>query len=324
MAIASFAACSDDTPQEHIADNELKVNLTLSIDDELTRASDGWDDYSPTDNGTVAENAINPGDLHIKVCDAAGRVIGSVGDVRITRVARNQYTATGLWLNPGQQLRNAKKIMIMANCGNEADNTDIANISYSIDGLNGYIPMWGVASISSLALGTSNDIGTISLLRATAKVGVELRSDMESRGYAIGALRIEGYNTMGYTLPTGYNRVASTESLRFEGSLHPLESAATAPLDFTQQHYCYLPEYDNTSSTATPSAIVVDLLRNGTHEGTYRLCFGTYQEGSPTGTLYDIQRNHYYKYTIYKEDDHVMVSLHVRKWYYRQHDDIIM
>lgn len=325
IALATLTACSkNDSSGEDIGADDLRVAFTLTMDYEQTRAGDGWGDYSPSDAGTAHESAINPNDICIKLCDAAGRVIADVQDLQLSRISQSQYAITGVWMKPGSDLNRAKKIMILANCGDAAKSDDIADISFNLTDTQNYIPMWGVASVSSLELGKSNDIGSIALLRATAKVGVELRNDMAERGYSIGALQLTGYNTKGYALPLNYNQVAKTEYLKFDGTMHSLDSKAATWLDFSQNGYCYVPEYDNTSTNASPSQIVVELLRNGSYEGTYHLAFCTYDNGDPSPNLYDIQRNHFYRFVVYKEDDQLMVSLHVRNWFWREHEDVIM
>ena len=325
VALTTLTACSkNDSSDDGIGVDDLRVAFTLTMNYEQTRASDGWGDYSPTDAGTEHECAINPSDIYIKLCDASGRVIGNVEDLQLSRISQSQYAITGVWLKPGADLNRAKKVMIFANCGIAAKTNDIADISFNLTDTHDYIPMWGVTSVSTLQLGKSNDIGSIALLRATAKVGVELRDDMAERGYSIGTLQLNGYNTMGYVLPLNYNQVAKTEYLKFEGTLHPLYSKAADWLDFSQTGFCYIPEYNNTSADASPSQIVVELMRNGSYEGTYHLAFCSYNNGDPSSNLYDIQRNHYYRFVIYKEDDRLMVSLHVRDWFWREHEDVIM
>lgn len=321
-----LAACSDNSSGDSIAADDLRVAFTLSVDDAQTRVAAGWDDYDPADPGTVAENAINPDDIHIKVCAADGTVLGNVGDVHMTRTSTSEYAITGTWSDAKQLVSRARKVMVLANCGEAAESADISAIEYSIADAKRYIPMWGVASFSSLTLGKSTDIGDISLLRAMAKVKVQLRDDMAERGYTIGSLAVDGYNTRGYSVPLTYRSVSKTTDIRFDGSLHPLDSKATdGPLNFTDYGYVYLPEYSNTLSGATPSTISVDLYRNGEHEGYYTLQFRGYDsDGAPTGTPYDIQRNHYYQFVIFKQDNKTIVTLHVRKWFERTHDDIIL
>ena len=186
--------------------------------------------------------------------------------------------------------------------------------------------MWGVGSFTSLTKGESNDLGDIHLLRAMAKVSLKLRSDMESRGYTVGKLTLNHRNTRGYCLPLTYESADKTTDIRFAGSLHELISTATdGGLDFTSPGYAYLPERSNTRDGVTPSTITLQLLRNGTLEDTYTLPFCEYDaDGAPTDRLRDIQRNTLYQFEVYKTDNQLEVSLHVRRWYMRDHDDVIM
>ena len=322
----AIVACSGSSGDNDIADGDLRVAFTLSVDDTQTRAAGGWDNYDPADPGTIAECAINPDDIHIKVCAADGSVLGNVDDVHMTRTSSSEYAITGTWSDAGQLVRRARKVMVLANCGEAAGATDDADIEYSLADTKRYIPMWGVGSFSSLALGKSTDIGNISMLRAMAKVKVLLRDDMAARGYTIGSVAIDGYNTRGYSVPLTFRSVSKTTDIKFATSLHPLDSKATdGPLDFSDYGYVYLPEYSNTQTGDTPSTISVDLYHYGKHEGYYTLHFRGYDsDGAPTGTPYDIQRNHYYQFVIYKQDDKTIVALHVRKWFERVHDDIIL
>ena len=186
--------------------------------------------------------------------------------------------------------------------------------------------MWGVVEIpATLTLGKQNQLTNIQMLRAMAKVSVNLRTDMTTYGYAIGSMTVNNYNTKGYCVPKTFNEVDNTSEVRFANSLNVLDSHAdkialptTAPL--------YLPEYDN--SGTNPTTITVNLNRNGTFEGKYTLEFRNYDsDGKPTGPTYPIQRNHYYQYWIYKETGKIIVTLHVRKWnrrIYPEDDGIIM
>lgn len=318
-------ACSFSEEYEE-QDNDVHVAFVLTVDHNATRSDMGWDNYDPTDDGTAQECAIRSDDIHIKICDAEGRVIGSVEDIHMERMTQDQYSLTGAWMSPGNLLKDAKKVMILANCGSAAASNDIADITYSADRTDGFIPMWGVRSFTSLTKGESNDLGDIHLLRAMAKVSLKLRSDMESRGYSVGKLTLNHRNTSGYCLPLTYESVDKTTDIRFAGSLHELISPATdGGLDFTAPGYAYLPERSNTTAGVTPSTITLQLLRNGTLEDTYTLPFCEYDaDGAPTDRLRDIQRNTLYQFEVYKADNQLKVSLHVRRWYVRDHDDVIM
>lgn len=324
--VLALLACSFSDEFEPKQEEHVRVAFVVTVDHTSTRSDMGWDHYDPTDEGTAKECAIRPDDIHIKICDAEGRVIGNVEDIHMERMTQDQYSLTGAWMSPGDRLKDAKKVMILANCGPAAASNDIADITYSADGTDGFIPMWGVRSFTSLTKGESNDLGDIHLLRAMAKVSLKLRSDMESRGYTVGKLTLNHRNTSGYCLPLTYQSVDKTTDIRFEGSLHELISPATdGGLDFTAPGYAYLPERSNTTAGVTPSTITLQLLRNGTLEDTYTLPFCEYDaDGAPTDRLRDIQRNTLYQFEVYKTDNQLKVSLHVRRWYVRDHDDVIM
>lgn len=324
--VLALLACSFSDEEEPTQDNDVRVAFVVTVDHTSTRSDMGWDNYDPTDKGNAKECAIRPNDIHIKICDAAGRVIGNVEDIHMERMTQDQYSLTGAWMSPGNLLKDAKKVMILANCGSAAASDNIADITYSADRTDGFIPMWGVGSFTSLTKGGSNDLGDIHLLRAMAKVSLKLRSDMESRGYTVGKLTLNHRNTRGYCLPLTYESADKTTDIRFAGSLHELISPATdGGLDFTALGYAYLPERSNTTAGVTPSTITLQLLRNGTLEDTYTLPFCEYDaDGAPTERLRDIQRNTLYLFEVYKTDNQLKVSLHVRRWYVRDHDDVIM
>lgn len=324
--VLALLACSFSDEFEPKQEEHVRVAFVVTVDHTSTRSDMGWDHYDPTDEGTAKECAIRPDDIHIKICDAEGRVIGNVEDIHMERMTQDQYSLTGAWMSPGDRLKDAKKVMILANCGSAAASDDIADIAYTADRTDGFIPMWGVGSFTSLTKGESNDLGDIHLLRAMAKVSLKLRSDMESRGYTVGKLTLNHRNTRGYCLPLTYESADKTTDIRFAGSLHELISTATdGGLDFTSPGYAYLPERSNTRDGVTPSTITLQLLRNGTLEDTYTLPFCEYDaDGAPTDRLRDIQRNTLYQFEVYKTDNQLKVSLHVRRWYVRDHDDVIM
>ena len=334
LLCVAMTACSDDDGVGAIAKNDVRVAFTMMVADATSTraANEGWDNYDPKQPGIEDENMINTDDLRIAICDGMGNIIGDVETITVTPMSDpsgTKYAITGVWKNAKDDIAKAKKIMIVANCNAAklSTITHLPDLTYNIDTeTRKYIPMWGVASLPALTLGTQTDMTEqIYLLRAMAKVKVEMRSDMASYGYSIGSMHINNYNTQGYCLPKNYQSANKTQEIRFDNSLNVLESRA-ASIGLTDGKATYIPEYDNTSTGATPSTITVDLNRNGKHEGTYTLEFRNYDtDGKPTGTPYDIQRNHYYTFLIYKEDGKIIVSLHVRKWNKRVYDeDIIM
>ena len=338
FCLLSTMSCGfdDGYDNEDQNDDAVRVAFRMSYANGNTRAAnEGWDDYDPKDDGTAYENAINTEQLQIKVCDENGTIIGDVENVIAINNGTDtnpDYSITGTWENAADKLSKAKKIMVFANCGTSIVTPDnIQNLAFARSATTQYIPMWGVTTLTNeLVVGKSNNLGTIDLLRSLAKVKVKLADGMKSRKYSLGAMQLNNYNTSGYTLPLTYNTVASTAAIRFGNSLNANSSWAqsiTMTNNGDESIMLYIPEYDNiNAATDRKATISLQLMRDGEEEGNYTLHFCNYTpEGAPdAASTYNIQRNHYYEYTVGLTDDQVKIVLNVKEWNLRQHDEIIM
>lgn len=338
FCLLSTMSCGfdDGYDNEDKTDDAVRVAFRMSYANGNTRAAnEGWDDYDPKDDGTAYENAINTEQLQIKVCDENGTIIGDVDNVIAINNGTDtnpEYSITGTWENAADKLSKAKKIMVFANCGTSiVTSGNIQNLAFASSATTQYIPMWGVTTLTNeLVVGKSNNLGTIYLLRSLAKVKVKLADGMKSRKYSLGAMQLNNYNTSGYTLPLTYNTVASTAAIRFGNSLHANSSWAQSIVmtgDGDESIMLYIPEYDNINAAADRKATIsLQLMRDGEEEGNYTLHFCNYTpEGAPdAASTYNIQRNHYYEYTVGRTDDQVKIVLNVKEWNLRQHDEIIM
>lgn len=338
FCLLSTMSCGfdDGYDNEDQNDDAVRVAFRMSYANGNTRAAnEGWDDYDPKDDGTAYENAINTEQLQIKVCDENGTIIGDVDNVIAINNGTDtypEYSITGTWENAAGKLSKAKKIMVFANCGTSIVTPgNIQNLAFARSATTQYIPMWGVTTLTNeLVVGKSNNLGTIDLLRSLAKVKVKLADGMKSRKYSLGAMQLNNYNTSGYTLPLTYNTVASTAAIRFGNSLHANSSWAQSIAitgDGDESIMLYIPEYDNiNAATDRKATISLQLMRDGEEEGNYTLHFCNYTpEGAPdAASTYNIQRNHYYEYTVGLTDDQVKIVLNVKEWNLRQHDEIIM
>lgn len=338
FCLLSTMSCGfdDGYDNEDQNDDAVRVAFRMSYANGNTRAAnEGWDDYDPKDDGTAYENAINTEQLQIKVCDENGTIIGDVENVIAINNSTDtnpDYSITGTWENAADKLSKAKKIMVFANCGTSIVTPDnIQNLAFAMSATTQYIPMWGVTTLTNeLVVGKSNNLGTIYLLRSLAKVKVKLADGMKSRKYSLGAMQLNNYNTSGYTLPLTYNTVARTAAIRFGNSLHANSSWAQSIVmtgDGDESIMLYIPEYDNiNAATDRKATISLQLMRDGEEEGNYTLHFCNYTpEGAPdAASTYNIQRNHYYEYTVGRTDDQVKIVLNVKEWNLRPHDEIIM
>ena len=338
FCLLSTMSCGfdDGYDNEDQNDNAVRVAFRMSYANGNTRAAnEGWDDYDPKDDGTAYENAINTEQLQIKVCDENGTIIGNVDNVIAINNGTDtnpDYSITGTWENAADKLSKAKKIMVFANCGTSIVTPgNIQNLAFTRASTTQYIPMWGVTTLTNeLVVGKSNNLGTIDMLRSLAKVKVRLADGMKARNYSLGALQLNNYNTSGYSLPLTYNTAASTAAIRFGNSLHANSSWAQSIAmtgNANESIMLYIPEYDNiNAATDRKATISLQLMRDGEEEGNYTLHFCNYTaEGAPdAASTYNIQRNHYYEYTVGRTDDQVKIVLNVKKWNLRQHDEIIM
>lgn len=338
FCLLSTMSCGfdDGYDNEDQNDNAVIVAFRMSYANGNTRAAnEGWDDYDPKDDGTAYENAINTEQLQIKVCDENGTIIGNVDNVIAINNGTDtnpDYSITGTWENAAEKLSKAKKIMVFANCGTSIVTPgNIQNLAFARSATTQYIPMWGVTTLTNeLEMGKSNNLGTIDMLRSLAKVKVKLADGMKARNYSLGAIQLNNYNTSGYTLPLTYNTAASTAAIRFGNSLHANSSWAQSIAmtgDGDESIMLYIPEYDNiNAATDRKATISLQLMRDGEEEGNYTLHFCNYTpEGAPdAASTYNIQRNHYYEYTVGRTDDQVKIVLNVKKWNLRQHGEIIM
>lgn len=333
LGLLSITSCGfdDGYDKEDTGDDNVKVAFRMAFVNDNTRAvNDGWQDYNPTDPGDAYENAINADQLQIKVCDKDGNIIGDVQDVRVI-----DDQITGTWENAGDLLKKANKIMVFANCGTDnVTRGNIASLAFRVDDTKQYIPMWGVTTLTKdLVVGKQNNLGTIDLLRSLAKVKVKMAGKgsadgMKARGYALGNITFNNYNTEGYALPVTYNTSKNTKEILFSGSLNAKPSwsqSVTMTNTDEESIMLYIPEYDNKAAAADKKAsITLNLKCDGMDDGTYTLQFCNYVDGvADPSTLYNIQRNHYYEYTVNK-DDRLNVTLKVLKWNKRNHSEIIM
>lgn len=338
FCLLSTMSCGfdDGYDNEDKTDDAVRVAFRMSYANGNTRAAnEGWDDYDPKDDGTAYENAINTEQLQIKVCDENGTIIGDVENVIAINNGTDtnpDYSITGTWENAADKLSKAKKIMVFANCGTSIVTPgNIQNLAFTRASTTQYIPMWGVTTLTNeLVVGKSNNLGTIDMLRSLAKVKVRLADGMKARKYSLGAMQLNNYNTSGYTLPLTYNTAASTAAIRFGNSLHANSSWAQSIAmtgDDDESIMLYIPEYDNiNAATDRKATISLQLMRDGEEEGNYTLHFCNYTpEGAPdAASTYNIQRNHYYEYTVGRTDDQVKIVLNVKEWNLRQHGEIIM
>ena len=329
----ALMSCGDDVGG---GQNTVNIIFTLSMPDATdgTRASG---EQEPTEDGTLMESAIDQGHLHVVFYDPNGQSIGEVEHLSLLKESATGYKVVGSMKLTDKDLGDNHefmgKVMVYANVAGvdaKADYTSasISGLTYDYPSTDGYIPMWGVKKLVNVRLeaGKQIDLNVINLLRAEAKLQVYLRQDMIDNGYSLVKVSLSKYNTKGYCLPAleNYKDLDDADNLVHDKYVHFYDSPNGANLDFTNQ-VAYVPEFQNIGKGDDAAVIHLTLKDKKGNDEDYSLKFVNYQDGAPTTTAFDLVRNHYYQYEVYKGDDgKVRVNLVVRKWHKETHEEIIM
>ena len=303
------------------------------------------EDDETDDPGTEIENSIDFSRFHVVFYDANHRMAGILQNMVLVHLGGNIYRLTGSLPVSNKVLVGNHfegKMVIYANFDmSEADlqkdynDTDIAQKSFGYEANPKYLPMWGVKKVAfTLAAGKRQDFSDIDLLRAVAKVKVNLSNEMKNNGWSIHSMQLFNYNDRGYCMPGKYTDCEQTASLTHEAFEHFLDSKQTVGITMKDNVPIYLPEYQNNGrGDADKCVIKLKLYSNGNverddsgKEKEYTLRFIDYTDKGAEGTTTnDIVRDHYYTFEVYKgTNGQNLVKLTVRKWNVREHEDIVM
>lgn len=352
--IALVSCDQGDTESEN---TEAHITLTLCMKgtdtDNYTRIGQSGgkqiasrsEDDEPKDPGTEMENSIDFSRFHVVFYDANHRMAGILQNMVLIHVGGNIYRLTGSLPVSNKVLVGnyfEGKMVVYANFDmSEADlqkdynETDIAQKAFDYEANPRYLPMWGVKKVAfTLAAGKRQDFSDIDLLRAVAKVKVNLSNDMKKNGWSIHSMKLINYNNEGYCMPIKYAECEQTASLTHEEFEHFKDSKQTDGITMKDNVPIYLPEYQNNGKEdANKCVIKLKLASNGKveqdtsgKEKEYTLRFIDYTDTGAEGTTTnDIVRDHYYIFEVYKgSNGHNLVKLTVKKWNVRNHDEIVM
>ena len=347
--IALVSCDQGDTGAENA---EAHITLTLCLKgtdtDNNTRigqpggkqlASRGEEDETE-DPGTEMENSIDFSRFHVVFYDANHRMAGILQNMVLIHEGGSIYRLTGSLPVSNKVLVGNHfegKMVVYANFDMSSEDlqkdynhTDIAQKSFNYEANPKYLPMWGVQKVDfTLAAGKRQDFSDIDLLRAVAKVKVNLSNDMKNNGWSIYSMQLFNYNNKGYCMPGKYKDCEQTASLTHEESEHFFNSRQISGIAMTEDVPIYLPEYQNNGQKDADKCVIkLKLARNGTVESDkeYTLRFIDYTDKGTEGTTTnDIVRDHYYIFEVYKgSNGQNLVKLTVRKWNVRDHDEIVM
>ena len=347
--IALVSCDQGDTGAEN---TEAHITLTLCLKgtdtDNNTRigqsggkqiASRSEDDETD-EPGTEMENSIDFSRFHVVFYDANHRMAGILQNMVLIHVGGSIYRLTGSLPVSNKVLVGnhfVGKMVVYANFDMSSEDlqkdynhTDIAQKSFNYEANPKYLPMWGVQKVDfTLAAGKRQDFSDIDLLRAVAKVKVNLSNDMKNNGWSIYSMQLFNYNNKGYCMPGKYTNCEQTASLTHEEFEHFFNSRQISGITMTEDVPIYLPEYQNNGQKDADKCIIkLKLARNEIVESDkeYTLRFIDYtDQGTEGTTTNDIVRDHYYTFEVYKgSNGKNLVKLTVRKWNVRNHEDIVM
>lgn len=350
--LGCIALVSCDQGDTNAGEAEANITLTLCLKgaDKINNTRIGQPFVKPLasrgegveteDPGTEMENSIDFSRFHVVFYDANQQMAGILQNMVLVHLGGNIYRLTGSLPVSNKVLVGnhfVGKMVVYANFDmSEADLqknynvTDIAQKSFNYEANPEYLPMWGVKEVDfTLAAGKRQDFSDIDLLRAVAKVKVNLSSEMKNNGWSIHSMQLFNYNNKGYCMPNKYKDCEQTASLTHKEFEHFFNSRQTGDIPMTEDVPIYLPEYQNNGQVDADKCIIkLKLARNGIVESDkeYTLRFKEYtDEGTEGTTTNDIVRDHYYIFEVYKgSNGQNLVKLTVRKWNVREHEDIVM
>lgn len=337
------------------AEAEANITLTLCLkgtDENSTRAGASSNRLlsSRGDAGTEnpdseMENNIDFSRFHVVFYDVNHRMAGVLQNMVLIHMGGNIYRLTGSLPVSNKVLVGnyfEGKMVVYANFDMSEDDLQkgyndeiIAQKAFDYEAKPKYLPMWGVQKVAfTLAAGKRQDFSDIDLLRAVAKVKVNLSSEMKKNGWSIHSMQLFNYNNKGYCMPGKYTDCERTASLTHKEFSHFYDTKQSGGITLTDNVPIYLPEYQNTGRNEADKCVIkLKLESNGNVEQDasgkdkeYTLRFIDYtDQGTEGTTTNDIVRDHYYIFEVYKgSNGQNLVKLTVRKWNVRNHEDIVM
>lgn len=303
------------------------------------------EDDETDEPGTEMENSIDLSRFHVVFYQTNQQMAGILQNMVLVHLGGNIYRLTGSLPVSNKVLVGNHfegKMVVYANFNMSSDDLQkgyndeiIAQKAFDYEANPEYLPMWGVKKVDfTLAAGKCQDFSDIDLLRAVAKVKVNLSNDMKNNGWSIYSMQLFNYNNKGYCMPGKYAECEQTASLTHEAFEHFLDSKQTVGITMKDNVPIYLPEYQNNGKEdANKSVIKLKLASNGKveldtsgNEKEYTLRFIDYTDKGTEGTTTnDIVRDHYYTFEVYKgSNGQNLVKLTVRKWNVRDHEEIVM
>ena len=329
-------ACNNRGGSSYDEGDEHKIVFTLSTKNIETRAvptraddhswNDNFDNNTDNDYETILgsnyDSRINDETVEVLIFDATtGDYLGNVDNLIYFALGDNnadpsEYRFLGDVSHLKLSVGNTYKFMVLVNSKIDfstlTSTSDIVsvlnNLTFNINDVaypNGFIPMWGVSSYTMLP-DKINEIETIHLLRAVAKIDISLSNEM-AQDFELYDVFITQYSQSGYSVPKSWSDISTTTTLLHYDDCFRVPANAQLNnfysfYSLSSSQWCvYLPEFSNTNDVTI--SIRVKRKDNGKiylFDGDRGIKLKKYNNGFASNESFDIVRNHYYEYTITK------------------------
>lgn len=340
MSCGNDAAVVDDDDN---AAEQVQICFTISMAGSTTRTrATTWGDDYETETATYNENTIDPDKFQVLFFDADGKYLDQLGNLSYFRYSDSDngtYDVVGTLSVGNNYVKDNKlngKMVVLANYDEAVDVSSLSTLSdisantfaytnhttENIAAGTAYIPMFGVTTLNGLQMnaGYRTNAGTVYMLRAMAKVIVNLNLDSNGNGvidtgeeYAITSAELTNCNQAGYIVPKDYANVSNTTELTMadlslldwdkDNTFNPDSNSSTTTITFEKESdsvfYAYVPECVISNDNRPTFSIRFDFMTD-TYPS-YTFGFDEYENGVAKNVeSYNIERNHVYTFTITK------------------------
>ena len=363
---AMLQACVNDFGDcpEQAAPGIVKIRFNLNLGDmgRLTRADGVWNPTGDTSAGNSFDNAIKMNDasakwLHVMLINSEGDLLHVNLDDGNYQLNPNEggydMTATLDFTDPEVRAKwqpGEYRVMVLANFRNNnkiETRKTLTDLKSNVDKNENWfsnkskedggllvrnnsnvpnIPMWGMTTARFNFDGVSTQSFSIDLLRAVAKVKIQLSPKLNEAGYKIKSAVINNVYPKYFGLPQNWDNAYFTSDInKFYDAAYHVEngtrtynmkvtngsspSLPTEESDKDGSLVVYLPEWDATKETKQYPYVVItvtvadDLGNEETKEMT--LSNVTESTGDVSdkykNSIYNVNRNHLYQFTLDKD-----------------------
>lgn len=334
LIVLGLVSCgNNDTPQPEDPNLDGQVVLTISV----SNTADDSDSGQATsrdgsyDRGQGYENYIDIANSNFRFYffDSDNRYIGPLAVDRV--VPLESYSSSKQYVVFSQKLAQAMtqmvKVVALANWPQYPDDTLVPGVSTIDDvvtqqyqytpaaGLpsaDNLIPLYGVTGLMQLMYNSDHtaNIGTIHLLRAFAKVEVEISAECST---SLEYVRLSRYNTRGYCAPAQVYSQNDYVHTDYDSNYTltptiPDGAEATGTIPFVQineegtRWMLYVPEYRNLERPDDQKSVILLKFRGLSQpDKLYFAYYDTDVSPNKPKTHFDILRNVWYKFTVGKK-----------------------